>query len=601
MNTQTGTVIKTKYLLAAFALWGFLVTGQLHADPQLTSWLTTYSGKYARIYTNAAAQTASNTVTTWGNGAQTQSLPAYDGIQEVDSSSNWIYLRSTGLGSHIMGPWSVGFPNLPANQKALYRFPRTPAVPGTKTLSGGGATGYFVDGVAMFNCWEAFYWSGSADTGGGSGGYWNRDAYVNEGATFDAAYAHQQNTGTYHYHANPIALRYLLGDHVNYNAVSNSYSEATNVPTSHSPILAWVADGYPLYGPYGYSNALNPASGLRRMISGYVPRNGQQSGVDNLNFIGAARTFLPAWAQREFGASQSGTTNGPAVSASYPFGRYMEDNAYLGDLINPTNGLAYHQGTNFDLDEYNGRFCVTPEFPNGTYAYFVSISTTGIPVFPYNIGRAYYGSPTGGGVTSISETVTTNILGGTNALFKLASPVVKSNTVTLAWSAVEGGSYQVETTTNLTAWTVLATNLSPTQILGGYTNGTSAGKGFYRVARTAVASYDPVSGTSGGGSGSGILSISPTSGTRGNTLTLTINLDPSVSPPPQNAPINSVTVGTISGTSNTHVSQTQVTSSIMIPANASTGAQAVSVVFPGPPNNPSATVTYTLSNGFTIH
>ena len=38
---------------------------------------------------------------------------------------------------------------------------------------------------------------------------------VQEGSvTFDPANAHQQNTGTYHYHANPIALRYLLGDQV---------------------------------------------------------------------------------------------------------------------------------------------------------------------------------------------------------------------------------------------------------------------------------------------------------------------------------------------------------------------------------------------------
>ena len=34
----------------------------------------------------------------------------------------------------------------------------------------------------------------------------------NEAGRFDPAYAHQEQTGTYHYHANPIALRYLLGD-----------------------------------------------------------------------------------------------------------------------------------------------------------------------------------------------------------------------------------------------------------------------------------------------------------------------------------------------------------------------------------------------------
>lgn len=108
-----------------------------------------------------------------------------------------------------------------------------------------------------------------------------------------------------------------------------------------------------------------------------------------------------------------------------------------------------------------------------------------------------------------------------------------------------------------------------------------------------------MSGTTGGGTG--ILSVSPPSAARGTTNTITINLDPAVNPPPGNAPINSVTVGTITGAGNIHVSQIKVTSSITIPAGAATGAQTVTVVFPGPPGNPGATVTYTLPNGFTIN
>ena len=56
------------------------------------------------------------------------------------------------------------------------------------------------------------------------------------------------------------------------------------------------------------------------------------------------------------------------------------------------------------LDENNGRFCVTPDFPNGTYAYFTTINTTTAelsgpferyrkPVFPYVIGDQYTGLP----------------------------------------------------------------------------------------------------------------------------------------------------------------------------------------------------------------
>ncbi len=63
-----------------------------------------------------AAQSSGSSVTTWGNGTQDQTLPAYVGVQEIDSSSNWVYIRTTGLGIHVMGAWQAGFPNLPPGE-----------------------------------------------------------------------------------------------------------------------------------------------------------------------------------------------------------------------------------------------------------------------------------------------------------------------------------------------------------------------------------------------------------------------------------------------------------------------------------------------------
>ena len=55
------------------------------------------------------------------------------------------------------------------------------------------------------------------------------------------------------------------------------------------------------------------------------------------------------------------------------------------------------------LDENNGRFCITPEYPNGTYAYFATFDSTaasdGIfknfkkPKFPYLIGDRFNSKP----------------------------------------------------------------------------------------------------------------------------------------------------------------------------------------------------------------
>jgi hypothetical protein len=331
----------------------------------------------------------------------------------------------------------------------------------------------------MFDTRDAFYWNGSTEVNGT--GNWNREAWVNEGPTLDLGLAHQPGDGTHHYHANPIALRYLQGDHVNYDATTKTYSESTNAVAAHSPILGWVRDGYPIYGPYGYANATNPASGLRRMISGYVLRNGQM-GSQNLTAVG--RTNIPPWAVRLYNVAAN--QSGPPVGSTYPLGRYMEDNDYLSDL-------GYTKGVDFDLDEYNGRFCVTPEYPGGTYAYFVSITSSGAPAFPYNIGRAFYGNPSGGSVASIAETVVTNFVGGSNSAMQLKTPSVQSGSgdVTLTWSSVEGGTYAVSGTSDFQTWTtnvapaVTATGIAATATdAGGAT--TNAAR-FYRVRRTAVA------------------------------------------------------------------------------------------------------------------
>ena len=413
------------------------------ADPQISSWFTLDSGKVARIYRTDADKQSDRAAATWSNGRQIQQQPACSGVQEVLSSADWIYVRSTGLGSHVMGPWYIDpqhrllFPNLPTDQHLLLRLPRHPAVAqgGFQPL---GEIGLFVDGVRMFDANDAFSYATGAGrdadprAGIGHGDHiWNRDAFVNEGRTFDAALGHQQNWGRYHYHAEPLALRYLLGDHVDFDPATKTYHESPAPVRRHSPILGWMHDGFPIYGPYGYANPADPGSGIRRMLSGFVPRNGQ-SGTDDLAQSG--RRTLPAWTARETHrpAALAPDAFGPNVSASYPIGHYIEDYSYLGDL-------GKTAGRDFDLDECNGRWCVTPEFPQGTYAYFTTIDAAGNPVYPYTMGRRFHGNPTGRLVNVIPEPVTTNFV---------AQPLPPSQAghappaTTLTWTADHGGRYE---------------------------------------------------------------------------------------------------------------------------------------------------------------
>lgn len=498
--------MKTIPLFQLFVLTGALGGSTAAADPRTNSWLTSYSGQYARIYSSDTAKASGTTSTTWSRGVGVQSLPTYCGISQVAFSTDWVYLRTTGLGSHVMGPWylnaehTVNFPNFPANTATLYRIPRSPFVPGNKTLTGNGAIGIFVDGVVMFDSRDAFSYStanaADAQPGGAfvGDGCWNRDAFVNEGVTFDSGNAHQAGK-QYHYHANPPALRYLLGDHVTYDAAAKTYAEATNEP-AHSPILGWVRDGFPVYGPYGYSVSNNAASGVRRMISGYIKRDGS-FGSTNLGLTG--RTTLPTWAALAQNRSAILPMNryGPATNATYTLGHYIEDYDYLGDL-----GVTPGTDT-FDLDQYNGRFCVTPEFPEGTYAYFVAIETNGIPRFPYNIGRWFFGSATGNTVASITEAVTTNFSGGTKGSLIASAPTVDiaSGNVTLTWSSIDGGTYVVEATTNLTSWSAITTNApgaTQTNLPNAKTSrsvvdnaaATLMPERYYRIRLSATNSYD---------------------------------------------------------------------------------------------------------------
>ena len=461
------------------------------AEPQLTSWYTSQSGKYARIFTSKENEIASLTSATWSRGRGSQSSPTYAGVHEIHHDSSWVYVRTSGLGFHVMGPWYLdvaktrNFPNFPSNTATTYRIPRNPTAFNGTVTTGFGAIGYFVDGVALFDATDTFsYINGSASDaspqGGGRGdGVWNRDAYVNEGVTFDSANAHQAGN-LHHYHANAPAIRHLLNDSVDYNAGTNRYTE--NFNGRHSPILGWVSDGHPIYGPYGFSDPVDPDSPVRLLSSGYLKRDGS-NGSTNLTRTG--RTSLPDWANRLQGRSTTLSTNqyGPAVSTTYILGHYLEDYAYKGDL-----GLS--QGVNFDLDEYNGRFCVTPEFPEGVWAYFTTISTDGTPVFPYNIGRNFYGTPNGGSVNAIPGNASLSFVGGPSAQHQATEVSKNGGVVTLTWTTVEGGSYQLENSTDLETWTEEGAEI----VADATSNSTVSRAGntarFYRLKRTGIAAYD---------------------------------------------------------------------------------------------------------------
>ena len=502
-----------------FVLVSLLATlATAHADPQLTSWFTANSGKYARIYNAVANPTLPAPVTTWSRGTTTQASPAYAGVTEINYSPNWVYIRTTGLASYTMGPWPTNFPSFPTNTATVYRIPRVPAIPGTKTGVGLGTTGRLVNGVSIYDSRDAFSYStaNAADarpnTAFTGDGIWNRDGWHNEGPTFDPSLAHQAGN-TYHNHAQPIGLRYQLGDHVDYNATTNTYTESTAPVTQHSPIVGWAQDGIPVYGPYGYSDPDSATSGVRRMVSGFVPRDGS-NGTTAIT----VRTALPAWAQRiQNKPTLTAAQYGPAVNATYLLGHYIEDFDYQGDLAGRvqtkgSNSVGGFVLGNYDLNEQNVRFCVTPEFPSGTWAYFTTINADNSAAFPYTTGRQYYGTASGGGTTeavmNADTPLTRHFIGGANTPITV-TPAVSAPNVTLTWSAVEGGTYSAEASTNQTSWTPKTSGIVATGTSANTTYATLASTGteYARVNRTALATYDAAGQTPSTVSQSGTTSF----------------------------------------------------------------------------------------------
>jgi hypothetical protein len=195
----------------------------------------------------------------------------------------------------------------------------------------------------------------------------------------------------------------------------------------HSKIIGFAADGYPIYGPLGYLNPSESSSGVIRMRSSYSAGTGGISrpesktvtltanvvSADTLTLNSASglnpgmritvnSASLPEETYWIMHAGQS-TAIGPTVPSSLPLGTNqvrLNSNLtlYAGTTLTfeflPGSFIedySYVQGSG-TLDQYNGRYCITPDFPNGTYAYFATQDVDNNPVYPYVIGSAFYGS-----------------------------------------------------------------------------------------------------------------------------------------------------------------------------------------------------------------
>ena len=344
-------------------------TGFSQLSPAITSWLqnTTLTGNY---YVSGNSTLISNNTLV--------------NCQVVEYSSDFVYVSTKGVPAYPTGPFLDGNPSQATDQAAIFKIPLNPVQnTGTPIETTGGNIGVFINGVALFDYRDGVSWNTATNSlCGGPGNSpcpggpmatmsWNRDAVPSEMDGFDCSKGHPAN-GNYHHHQNPSAFKLDL------NVVSNIcnlydadglYSIDSN---SHSPLIGFAYDGFPIYGAYGFKNS-DGTGGITRIKSGYALRSI------------SARTHH---------ADGTDVDDGPAVDATYFLGYFREDYEFIS-----------HTDESY-LDEHNGRFCVTPEYPNGTYAYFCTVDENWNSAYPYAVGPTYYGVSANRSVTAVSEPTT---------------------------------------------------------------------------------------------------------------------------------------------------------------------------------------------------
>lgn len=357
-----------QFILAAF-LMGLAPALQAQLSPAITGWLqnTTSTGTY---YTAGNSNAINNNILV--------------NCQRVEYSTNFVYVTATGVPAYTTGPFLDNNPSQAQDQAAIYQFPLNPT-PNTGTLNNttGGNIGVFINGASLFDYRDGVAWNtatnslcggpGNTACPGGPMAFkaWTRDAVPAERDGFDCSKGHPAG-GNYHHHQNPSAFKLdqtVLSNICNLYDADGLYAIDSN---QHSPLIGFAYDGYPIYGAYGYANT-NGTGGIARIQSSYNLRN---------------------ITVRTHHADGTDVDDGPAVDATYFLGYFREDYGYIAN-----SSPEY-------LDEHNGRFCVTPEYPNGTYAYFCTVNADWTSAYPYVVGPTFYGNSSNRKVTAITGSTT---------------------------------------------------------------------------------------------------------------------------------------------------------------------------------------------------
>jgi len=295
-------------------------------------------------------------------------------VNTVAYNNNYVFIRTTGIPSHAVGPFNAGNPSIPGDVDATYRISCIPTEEtGTKTSSGLGAIGVMTNGAAFYNASDGTYWRPQSNTlttpgnpqppnsNWSTNALWYR-AVENDGMDDAAGHPSPVNGGTnpdgstlgyYHYHRSPTGLLDQI--------------DPGNVGGMGSPIIGFAFDGYPVVGPFAYAD--DSLTSAVQMLSSYGVYEDRES--------------FPA--------------PSPTVE-DYAMGSFLEDFVY-----NDGSGTLNEYNMAFVKFTADNRAILTDETdPDGDWAYFATldaldassgndIARDGAVGYPYIVGPEYYG------------------------------------------------------------------------------------------------------------------------------------------------------------------------------------------------------------------
>ena len=244
-----------------------------------------------------------------------------------------------------------------SNQNLSYLFPIEPTPTTTECYTDQDACGVWVNGTGIFNWTDTQSFDNQ--------GNWKYDAFVMEFYDFDVCTGHPSN-GLYHHHS----YSFCLADQLNDDG------------SGHSPVYGWIADGYPIHGPWHSEGELSQSCWVTRNYDDPSDPTGcGGNGERNCKLIDH---HDPSAGTEP--TTSSGPNTSDVISSMSGNDFIAESGAFYPDYYWDSSCSA-QAGAN--LDRYNGH-----DHDDLGYHYHVTVEEIEdalVPVFPYTLGPLYAG------------------------------------------------------------------------------------------------------------------------------------------------------------------------------------------------------------------